>query len=394
MIGKFQISYFYVLLLILDEVSQYLFRYSAISELFVFYSIIAISFFYFAKSIVSYNNQHKFLKAWIWFVVIVLIYGGYLILTGHTFVIKSSGYFISSQSYLKYTLYSILPVFPLYHFYSNDKLNKSNLKVICILFLLASIIHFLMNYQNLMVSMMLDTDDYNTNNMGYLFLQILPLILIAFDKQIVKFGLLFFCLYMMVLGMKRGAFILGALSIITIFIYYFKEYKLNSKFKVLIPVIAGLGIIYTQWTSLVSSSDFFNSRIEQTLEGGTSSRDRIYEEAWTVFTNSDLFSQLFGHGANATMDLMSNVAHNDWLELLINQGLLGVFVYLLIMDRLFKIKNSFKNNNLDFYISSMVLFIVMFGRSIFSMGYSDMSFAYSLGLAVVLVETTRKSSGI
>ncbi len=78
----------------------------------------------------------------------------------------------------------------------------------------------------------------------------------------------------------------------------------------------------------MSSSDYMMERIEDTLAGNSSSRDGLYSFFWKYFTEDSCFIHyLLGRGANGTLDIYYNYAHNDWLEIAVNQGLLGIFVY-------------------------------------------------------------------
>ena len=78
------------------------------------------------------------------------------------------------------------------------------------------------------------------------------------------------------------------------------------------------------------TNDYMMHRLEQTLEGNSSGRDVIYTTAWHAwFDCNNLGHYLFGFGYLGTIchPLMHGyMAHNDWLEILVDYGLVGVDV--------------------------------------------------------------------
>ena len=167
-----------------------------------------------------------------------------------------------------------------------------------------------------------------TNNMGYLFVALMPTVALFKNKIRIQYVILIFCMAFIMMGMKRGAIIIGAVSLIY-FLYFNYRYNKNvSKIKVvgfsLLIIVAAFFI--TEY--MIDSSDYFESRIEQTKNGSSSGRDKIYEHFWNHFKNElDSSKFLLGNGANATLGIGINYAHNDWLEIAINQGVLGLVIY-------------------------------------------------------------------
>ena len=81
-------------------------------------------------------------------------------------------------------------------------------------------------------------------------------------------------------------------------------------------------------SDIMMQNDYFQTRLTSTLEGNSSGRDEIYSHIWNVFNNSNMFHYLFGYGAQGSFIMTAKFAHSDWLELLINQGLLGFIIYI------------------------------------------------------------------
>ena len=57
------------------------------------------------------------------------------------------------------------------------------------------------------------------------------------------------------------------------------------------------------------------------MEGGSSGRDELLTNSLDYYLNNEsIIQQIFGLGANGTLSVAGNGAHNDWVELLVNQG--------------------------------------------------------------------------
>src|SRR5690606_38949449 len=83
----------------------------------------------------------------------------------------------------------------------------------------------------------------------------------------------------------------------------------------------------------LSSNSFITDRLS---ERGGSGRDMIYSNiinGW--FGSENILNFLFGYGFNSSIYFSGsgNLAHNDWLELIINYGFIGFFIYLLLFIR-------------------------------------------------------------
>jgi O-antigen ligase len=82
---------------------------------------------------------------------------------------------------------------------------------------------------------------------------------------------------------------------------------------------------------------------------------------------------LFGYGADGSIKEVGIYAHNDWFEMLIDMGLLGVFVYGLFWTVFFIEwrKHKLDKDKLVYYILGGML-IVLLPRTFFSMLYSHL----------------------
>ena len=124
---------------------------------------------------------------------------------------------------------------------------------------------------------------------------------------------------------------------------------------------------------MLSSNQFFQYRLRVTLEGNSSGRDLIYSTFFNYLIYDTSVSEfLFGAGANATLEVFVNYAHNDWLELAVNQGVLGVLLYAYYWYAAYKAWKVMDRTDGTRFAFGLVLFI-FFMRTIFSMSYGSMN---------------------
>ena len=124
---------------------------------------------------------------------------------------------------------------------------------------------------------------------------------------------------------------------------------------------------------MMESSDYFMSRIEQTKEGNSSGRNALYERYWNHFKNeTDIFKYLLGNGANATLGIGVNYAHNDWLEIAIDEGVLGLVIYCIYWFCFWRTIASIKYNITAKLVLSLT-FISFLIMTVFSMSYTEYS---------------------
>ena len=83
-----------------------------------------------------------------------------------------------------------------------------------------------------------------------------------------------------------------------------------------------------------ASSTFDTGEIKVFLEVFTNGRSEFWPADWNAFLQSDWFCRLFGHGFSFVYELNQHVvgarlyAHNDFINVLLNFGLIGMGLYL------------------------------------------------------------------
>lgn len=265
----------------------------------------------------------------------------------------------------------------------NTHISNKILITICASFTILGIIRFF--YTQAMLQASLNRIDI-TNNAAYMILNVLPyLIFILKKKKGLAFSLFLILTILIMIGVKRGAIISLLFSIIFSILFHLKTKK--EQFSSLhLFYISGIAIgisifIYT----LYKSNEYLQIRLEGIKEEDVGTRSIAYSTLFNYWmSDNNLLTILFGNGTAQSIAVWGNYAHNDWLELLIDHGILGVVTYFFLLSSLFIY--IFKSN-LDFYSrwSAYLCLIIWCFRSLFSMGYTDGSNAMITLLLGILI---------
>lgn len=363
-------------------------RGSIISQM-ILLLLMLISGYYFIKVNISYRIP-PFLKVLNVFIGVMTIYGIFLILDPTPIYI---GFTLSEQAgkmeFLKAIYMSLLPIYAMYAFSKQGILKIETIQTLTLILIISTTLSYFKAEQEALQNV-LDVGSMQeefTNNTGYNFLHILPLLFFWNKKPILQYMLLAFIFTFIVMGMKRGAIMIGLVCLIWFLYRTYKSSKSNRSLIIFLTSIAIIcGVAYL--IDFYNNSEYFQYRIEQTLEGNSSGRDSIYGSLWQYYINQDsLLNILLGNGAMHTIKIAGNFAHNDWLELLICQGLLGIVIYLAYFISLYKNFKNSHNNSILYNILGMCLFI-MFASSIFSMSYNSLSLSITLCLGYCCAKQT------
>lgn len=308
---------------------------------------------------------------------------GMFVIYGFLHLLKS-GDFV----FLKDILLAFLPVYAFYYFGCNGFLTLKNMIFSVLLFFVVATCYYFRIQQEALerIAGLTNRDTSSTtNNAAYLMLALLPSVLLFKKKPLFEFSLLIYCMFFILSGVKRGAIIIGAFVSLLIIRNSLKGTN-STKQKILISIaIVGaiLGIFYYV-EMLMSSNDFFQYRLAATLEGDTSERDVLYNHFWDKIKNEqNVFFYLFGRGADATIIDAGIKAHNDWLEIFFNQGVLGVIVYFIYWLKFYKQYRLMPSSSNSRLILGLLLLIFIL-KTAFSMSYATFPVyaAFLLGYSI------------
>lgn len=323
---------------------------------------------YYVTKVFTYKTN-GFMNALSLFFIVLLFYGiGLLILNNATGQVR--------YSFLKVIFSSLGPIFAFYDFTKQGLLTERRMiGWVVFLVAIATIEYYGMMQRKLieLESMGSDREEI-TNNASYGILGLFPFVYLLRKKPVLQFVFVGYIMYFVIYGLKRGAIITGLLLIVW-FIYTVTS---NSKkrrrslimFLTIILLLFGWNYINRYYLS----SEYFQFRVESTMEGVSSNREWIYATLLQHFRdNQNAIQQLFGEGAYHTETLIGLKAHNDWLELLIDCGVFGVLIYIIYW---FCFIRDFIKSKSDYLIFSMLgaCFIYTFVRTLFSMSFTDVPF--------------------
>lgn len=273
-----------------------------------------------------------------------------------------------STTTLGNTLYALLAFVMFAFLGKKGTLTRKFILVSAILLTVAAIPSFY-NAQQLALAKLASGGDETTVNASTIFLMLLPL-LFCLRNRVVSLVLFCVCLFFLISGAKRGNILAAVIPAILYLWMLFKENKKNVfKISVLIIAVAAIAV----WAKdLVLSDDYLLRRYEQTLEGNTSGRDIIYSTMWNMWSGTDnIVNLLFGYGYNGTFlySPMHKFAHNDWLEILVDFGLLGALFYAAIFisfARLyFRLDRGYPR------LACIAIVSIWFMKTLYSMGFTD-----------------------
>lgn len=323
-------------------------------------------------------------------VILYFIYGTIRVMGGEQLTIRESSEAISSLEYTRHYINSLLPIYVSFVLTKSGQITISSLKFWSIAFIGFSCIEYYGVLQDLAAANAVQ--DEFTNNTGYHFLAIIPVILLSHKNSIIRYLLIFIVTLFIISAMKRGAILITLISLLYIIYLEIKKSSAYRRYIILLLIaLVGFGI-YKYTLYMLDTSDMFNMRITETLEGDSSSRNIIQRDIIQYLRyNNSIFEFFFGKGADGTLKVTVNFAHNDWLEIATNMGLLGIifFIYFWICF----IKDIVTSRNPDIKHILILLFIFCFSRTIFSMSITDMPIytSYILGFCLAKYQSNEQN---
>ena len=339
----------------------------------VYWLIMLMSIICFIKVIIKPTNL-PILKALNVLTIMFIIYGVFNIV--FEYPIKTSWNIIPTDFYLKNLLNSLLPIYSYYYFAQNGYITKKWIICFAIVFLVIAFGRYIVSLHKAMERRLAEGNEV-TNNAGYYFVALMPLACFFNKRPLFQYIYLALCMVMILAAMKRGAILIGSVCMIW-FLYRSISTSSNwTKFMYIILSVAIVLVVYYFVSYQLETNLYFQSRLEATLEGNSSSRDKLYTIFYDMIFDRNIFYMLFGQGADSTIRLGPNYAHNDWLEIGVNQGFLGIIIYAFFIIQLFRFWFSIYGNTVLKTAIGMAV-IIFFLKSIFSMSVNNLDIYVSL----------------
>lgn len=331
-----------------------------------------VSLYYTIYAVFHYKLP-VYLKGLSVFVAMLTVYGFVLLINPNTYSTTTGN--VSNYLYLTGVFNSLLPIFPFYVFARQGKLTRNSMQRWALFFCISVTLQYYLHRQQIVLEAVQGGSQIEefANNFGYEFLFVIPLLSFFSKKRIIQYLGLAYVMTFILMSMKRGAILIGAVCVVWFLSISIKKTRGGRKAGAVILGIALIIVAYFIVQNLLETSDYFNQRVEYTLEGYSSNRDQLFSTFLSHFLNeTNPLRFLFGNGANATLLIMNQYAHNDWLELAINQGFLGLVLYLVYWICFYKTIKQARFDD-EIFLAISLLFIINFLRTFFSMSYGDMS---------------------
>lgn len=258
------------------------------------------------------------------------------------------------------------------------------ISTMAIILLGAAIFHYFQIESEVIKRLNIDEDRDITNNASAAFLMLLPMLFLM-NNSLQRWITLMVCVYFILMSAKRGN-IIAAIVPVILFVYSEMRSSRHSGIKSVLVLAVFFSASYAIY-NMALNDEYLMSRIEQTQEGNSSGRDIIYSGAWHAWYDSDNFATLmFGKGFDGILQLESTShmhAHNDWLEVLVNYGLLGVLLYLAVFISL--ILQVRKIESFELKMSFLSGLFSWFLKSLYSMGFGSEDLCISMiSMGIVL----------
>ena len=273
-----------------------------------------------------------------------------------------------STTFIGNVLYAMLSFLFFSYLGKKQVLTEKFIFIITFLFTIAGAIYYYYAEQ-LALAKLLSNADSTTVNASVVFLVLFPILFFIKNKLV---SLLLFSIYILFLlqSAKRGNIVAVVIPSILYIYYLFKDSK--GSFRRILFLFITLSIIINYTIDFILEDDYLLMRYENTLSGDSSGRDIIYAKAWSIWLNSNnIVHYLFGYGFQGMYRLTTRMAHNDWFEILVDYGLIGVFCYLCIFIYFLNYIVHQSSKNVAIKYSLYSIFFIWFFKSFYSMGFCE-----------------------
>lgn len=335
-----------------------------------------------SKYFINGKQLPRLLKITVVLVCMYFIYGLIYMLHSQPVTFEEGGS-PASYYYLQQSLNSLLPIFLFYSYTKRGYITEKRLRVYFFLFVIVAICTFQHLHQEQVLTDLYGRTEF-TNNVGYTFLSLMPMLYLFNKKPIVQYLLASIVLLFIVMSMKRGAIVIGAMCF---FHFFYQNWKNSSRTKdrllIVLLTLLLFGVAYYYVSNMLEHSDLFLKRLEATQDMDSSGRDDLVSIIWMKYWNNiGVVSLLLGNGANSTISFAGNYAHQDWLETLCNNGVVGVGILLSFYITFLKTALSQRLNSQNYLKSAfLMLFIICIMKTIFSMSIQGMDISITMMIA-------------
>lgn len=189
-------------------------------------------------------------------------------------------------------------------------------------------------------------------------------------NKTVNILLMVLSLYTVILNSKRGVFlaVVGAFILLLAAVYYKRQYLVKIIFALLLGA-AAIVLMYNVSDTIAAFVDRF-IKTDNFLSG----RDRLYSSLWNNFLDGNIF---LGEGTGSSYRLASSGAHNIYIQIIHDHGILFSWVFLAYL--FYNYYKAFKNKAyISIFIQGVFLIYGMSGNPLYSNMYMLAYIFYTL----------------
>lgn len=191
------------------------------------------------------------------------------------------------------------------------------------------------------------------NSIYYILIAFLYVFLIK--KTIVMLVLM---AYPLITLLQSGKTTCVLLSLVLVFYYAYRNFKISSYIQKIVIVLILITSVIWGWANFDLNQIIYSASGD--FDSGGSGRLDIWNNAFVIISNMSL-DILFGYGYGATVAFLGIGAHNDFIEIFIDFGLIGLMLYLTFIYHMLKSIFFFnrKSNYRITYILSLITFLAL-----------------------------------
>ena len=238
-----------------------------------------------------------------------------------------------------YYLQLVMPIVALYCSYISIQKQQS-FKIIASIYLLFFCYMIWVYYQSFQILSLLSTLTITYRNSGSYEILILLPILLCFSNKHVRWGSFVIMGIVMITCLKRGGFIAYALGVLMYICCYLSNKGKSISVKYIIALALLIYIIppAIEYFDGQLGGAFFR-RFTESDDYAEEGRSSIYVITLEMFTNSNIFQIIFGHGFNRVVhdSPLHLSAHNDFLEVIYDYGIICFAIYLSVYIYMIKL---------------------------------------------------------
>lgn len=285
----------------------------------------------------------------------------------------------------KNTLVCLLSFYPFYYFSVKKQLAAKELLIFFLIMLPVAIGQFYYS-RTLILSERYSLNEDIVNNAAYKFVLLFPFVFLIQKNKVLSAVLALVVLFFIIASSKRGAVVVGAVILLWYFYYQMKMIDEKQKWKGFLLSFVSIAAVVFLGYRYYLGNEYLQYRLELAAQGDMSGRDIIYSNIWNSWLNSNFFHFLFGYGFAASVKIsgIGLFAHNDWLEILSNFGLLGVIIFAALFYQGFKLCLN-KEWEKDKRILMAAIITSAFATTLFSMWYTSLETYLNAMLLAYLV---------